>query len=130
MAIERDHTFPGGIVVQGIYWTFGVIELRVFDELARLELWPYLSEDLRRQQLTDEQRALSVEEQMLLLVPIRVPGLEKKIVNVPGVYYQQYFAASSHDGGRQNIVEAAWRYVTEIAEPHGLKEFFANGKRV
>jgi len=130
MAVERDHTLYSGIVIEGVYWMLAVVELQVFHERARLEFWPFLNERLRRQQLTEEETALPEDEQLLLKTAIRVPGLAPKIISVPGSFYQEYLAAAAHSGDGQNIVDACWRYAVEVAEPHGLRDFFASGQRV
>lgn len=129
MAIERDHQV-GAILLKGIYWTFDVIELRVFDETAQLKLKPYLTEDLRRQKLTEDQKQLPLDEQIALKTRIDVPGLGPMTVYVDGESYQQYFSAQTLSAAESNPVEAAWRYVTEVDEPRGLRQFFTEGKRV
>jgi len=130
MALQRDHQLFSGLALNGVYWTFGAIELRIFDETARLELWPYLSEDLRRQKLTEEQQQLAPDARLALLTPIRLPELQPKVVYVPGNFYRAYFSASAHSGEGLNIIDAAWRYVTEVPEPHGLKDWASSAVRI
>lgn len=116
MAINLDHELLPGIVVAGTYWIPGVIELRVFDETARIEWWGYFNEDARHQRL-------EIIKREDLLRPMTV-----KVLQIPKAIYDLYFAPAVHSGDGQNMIEAIYREAKEVAEPFGLKAFFESGQ--
>lgn len=132
MAIKRDHVTQS-INIQGVYWTLGSFAFDFFHETAVIQVLPYLTEALRRQELTDEQKVLPDDERVLLHTPIKLPELGPKTMKVPGELFRQYFVDVIPLPG-QSLGDAfktqIWKYAKEQPEPFGLANHFASGKDV
>jgi hypothetical protein len=132
MAIELDHKSQS-VSISGVYWTLGTFTFDSFNEVAVIQVLPYLTEALRRQELTDEQKMLPPNERVLLHTPIQLPEIGVKTMKVPGDKFREYFTLTVPESG-QTLVEAfkaaIWKYAKEQPEPFGLANHFKNGKDV
>lgn len=139
MAIELDHEFIPGIILNGTYFMIGDMVIGVFDETMRVHFRAYLNEEARRQipqqgevsELAAAKEAGASEGQLELirqkwtryLRPLN--GRDEYAVNITHDDYMERIKPKMAE-----LLAEIYAIAKERTEPFGLANHFAQGKDV
>lgn len=114
MAIEIDFQFAGRLTIPGAYLMVGEIRQNFFHETVEIDYYVFVSEDGRRQLLSDSEHDLHRPIKKLTIMP-------------PISIYQKYLNASALSAEGMNPQKAAYDLALNESEPWGLKELVESG---